>query len=285
MNDKSGGIVIIFLAAVAVGACVGAVLFINLGDSEPVEVNTDTDIEVVVEEAPVVEETETKVIERKSVAVKIAPDLTEEEKKAKAAKEWEEAGKEMNDLYQGSKMQELIQKKMTEGNQQWFAELFEKYNIDSENQKIIAGAVTEAQTDFFNELMANGFFKDADEEKRAEVAEKLRAIDTECEETIKQAGGEAFLVEAQAVRKTELRDQYLNRVDRRLKKNKMSNDQRTAMDSLYETNQITQSEVWFLPKSEIDERKENMNSGAEGIRNEKQYEEVIRTNRDPFNFK
>lgn len=284
-NDKKSIVIMFALTIAVVAVCAFTIVFIKSKNNKPVEDKVVVERKAippkVKEEVKEVEKVKEKVIE--PIAPLPKAELTEEEKKAKEAEEWKQAGKEMMDMFQGSKMQELIHRRMTARNKQYLAELFEKYGIDPKTQDLIAGTITQSQSKFMQTMMESGYFQNRDDEdKRMEIGEKLSAINQKAEDEIKELAGDAFLADAQDKRKTELRNNYINRVDRSLKDNKMTDEQKSAMDSLYAQNQITEVEMFTLPKAEIDQRKLNINNGAQKILNEDQYSAYQKSNQNPF---
>lgn len=284
-NEKKTMVAMLILAIAAVAICAGTIVFLN-SKKEPLEKK------IVLEEPKPEEEIEKK--EEKEFVTKVVKTepktptptntpLTEEEKRKKRTEEWKQASKEMMEMFQGSKMQELIHKRMSARNKEYLADLFEKYGVDAETQDLIAETITQSQSQFMQTLMSSGFRNDRDnEEKRAEIAKKLAAINQEAEDNIMNAAGAAFLADAKEKRNTELRNANLKRLNWRLRDNKMTDEQQNAMDALYAQNQITEVEMFTLPKEEIDRRKENINSGAREILSEEQYSSYEKSNWDPF---
>jgi len=278
-NEKKSMVTMLVLTIVAVAVCAGAIVFLKGNRDEE---------KVVLEEKKIEEPKVVKKKEIVQVTKVVAPtpvaELTEEEKQSKQREDWKQASKEMMDMFQGSKMQELIHKRMSSRNKEYLSELFEKHGIDAEAQDLIASTITKSQSEFMQTMMQNGFRGgEQTEEQRAEMAEKLTAINQAAEENIKNLSSDAFLADSKDKRNTEVRDHYIRRVDWGMKKdNKMDDKQKSSMNALYADNQVSEVEMLTLPKEDIAKRQENINNGARDILNEEQYKDFEKNETNAF---
>jgi hypothetical protein len=273
-NEKKSMIVMMAVTVIAVTVCVATILLMKKEKETP-----STTKKIITEPEKVIP----KKIEKKKIIPKktvISTPSVTEEKKANEKEEWKEAGKELADFLQNSKFKDLIVKSMTARNKAYLKDLFDKYGIDKETQDAIAAVISESQSQFFSMMMsAGGMQGKLDDQTR----EKLIAMNKETEDQIANLASAAFLEDAKDKRSNELKNNYLNRIDRGLKgDNKMSNEQRAAMDALYSENQMTEIEMLTLPKDEIKQRQDSINNGAKEILSEKQYKSYKKTSSNPF---
>jgi len=272
-DQKSMGLMLV-ITFVALAVCAGAVFFMTgqkTDNEQPTKLLPVKEKQIRKPAKTVIKHVEPKRSSRSAVA----------DKKKTEADEWKEAGQEMSEFLQTSKFRELMQRRMTQGIMDYLKDLFDKYNIDDKTRKEIADAVAASQFEFFNAMMASGYFRDKTEDKRKELGEKISDLQQRTEEQIKQLAGDAFLADAKDKHNAEQRSGFLNRLDRTLKKDKMTTDQRTAMDTLYQENQISQAEMFTLSKEELDQRRSNINNGAKEILSKEQYQAYKKTG-DPL---
>ena len=275
-NEKKSMIAMMAVTVVAVAVCAGTIIFFQQDSSEKDEILIEETVSPVIIKKQV---QKPKVAKVQTHTVKKAA-LTDEEKKKKEADKWREAMEE----FQTSKMGDLIKQRMAGRVKEYLKELFDKYNISEKDREAIGMAIADAQMQSMQVLMMSRNQNNADEAARAERAEKLAAIDAQTEESIRDLAGDGFLADAKEKRSSELRNNYMKRIDSSLKNNKMSDDQRSGMDALYAENQITETEVYTLPPEEIQRRKDNIKNGAQDILSPDQYKVYQKTSGNPFSF-
>ena len=275
-NDKKSMIAMMTVTIIAVTVSIATVIFMKTKSETPVAKK-----KILVEPKKKIPK---KPIVKKSVhKVKPLPltAATSEDKKKSETEEWKEAGAELVSLLQNSKFQELMKKRMAGRYKAYLKDLFEKYGIDEKTQNEIANIIADSQSKFFGEVISSGGMRGKIDD---ETRERLAAIQRESEEQIINLSNAAFLADAKDKRNTDQRTQYLNRLDRGMKNDKMSDDQRTAMDNLYADNQISDVERLTLPPDEIKRRQDNIDKGAKDILSETQYKKYKKTPSNSFHI-
>ena len=261
-NEKKSIVTMIIVTVIAIVVCVATVIIMQKKPEpqvvkKPIMTEPKKEIpkKIVKKKAP------------KAKVVTVAP-KSEKNKKTDEAKEWKEAGAELASLLQGTKFKEMMMRRMSERNKAYLKDLFEKYDIDEKTQNEIAALISESQSQFMETLMTSGGMQGKIDDA---AREKLTEIQQNTENQITDLSSSAFLADAKDKRKNELKDNYMNRLDRNMKDNKMSSDQRTEMDALYSENQVTDAERLTLPPSEIKQREDNIDNGAKDILDDDQY--------------
>ena len=268
-NDQKSIIAMVIVTIIAISVCIATVIVMQRKPEQSIVIK------------PTVIELKKKVPEKQKTEREhplISVENSKEEK-GDDAEEWKEAGAELANFFQSSKFKEMMMRRMTARTKAYLKELFEKYGIDEKTQGEIASVISESQAQFFSEIMASGGMRgNIDDATR----EKLISIQEEAENQIIDLSSTAFLADAKDKRSREMRENYLNRLDRNLKSDKMSDDQRAAMDQLYSENQISDSERFTLSPDEIKQRQQGMDNGAKDILSASQYKNYKRSSGNIF---
>ena len=263
-NEKAMLGVMAVVTVLAIAVCAGTIIYVNRKPEK----------EPVVKPSVTVKRKSLKTVPKKVEQPKqqvLPPSPPPIDKKSVNSKEMGEAMKEFAAFLQNSKFKDMIVRRMTMRNMNYLKDLFDKYSLDDKTRKAVASDIASAQFKFMGTLMEFGFSRKMSEDKRKEMVEKLTDIKQASDAHIIDLAGDAFLQDAQDKRNNELKDKYLSRVDRSLKENKMTPEQRNELDKIYAENQITEFELFTLPQEELKRRQQNIDSGVKETLTPEQY--------------
>ena len=266
-NEKAMVGIMAVVTVLAIGVCAATIIYVNRKpDNKPV-IKPLT----VKKKSPAIAPHKTQPPEAKPQVLPPAP--VPVDKKALNQKKLGEAMKEFSAFLQNSKFKDMIVRSMTMRNMNYLKDLFDKYSLDDKTRTAVASDIASAQFKFMGTLMEFGFSRKMPEDKRKEMVEKLTDIKQTSDAHIIQLAGDAFLQDALDKRNNELKDKYLRKVDRSLKDNKMTPEQRNELDKIYAENQITEFEVFTLPPEELKRRQQNIDSGVKETLAPEQYKQ------------